>query len=162
MFKSNFIERLYLNVTWAAKARLRAVFNAYSIVLYKHQKSPDSPWKSTQVCLKSNFDFVVFRFDARNDPENASIWSEDSPRGFGPRAHFNPRDISLRIDNIQANEAGLYRCRLDFKRSQTRNVLVNLTVIGKFQDLPKQYRILCLSKACNLNNVLGSFRLLGS
>ena len=79
-------------------------------------------------CKKLNF---LCRYDARNEALNASIWSEDAPRGFGSRAQFDPKDISLRIDNVQEHEGGLYRCRLDFKRSQTRNVLVNLTVIGK-------------------------------
>ena len=100
--------------------------------MYKHRKSrkvlPAKIWLRKQALKIGLF---LCRYDARNEAINASIWSEDAPRGFGARAQFDPRDISLRIDNIQAHESGLYRCRLDFKRSQTRNVLVNLTVIGK-------------------------------
>ena len=59
------------------------------------------------------------------------MWSEEGPRGFGARAVFDPELMKLRIEGIQASEGGLYRCRLDFRRSPTRNVLVNLTVIGK-------------------------------
>ena len=131
MFKSNFIEA-FLECHLSRQSTFEGSFNAFSIVLYKHRKSRKLPRKSAilvpSLYLNSTF---CYRYDARHDAENASIWSEDGPRGFGPRAQFNPRDISLRIDNIHANEAGLYRCRLDFKRSQTRNVLVNLTVIGK-------------------------------
>ena len=53
------------------------------------------------------------------------------PRGFGDRAQFDPSDVQLSVNGIQAQEGGLYRCRVDFQRSQTSNVLVNLTVIGK-------------------------------
>ena len=80
--------------------------------------------------LKNPFCFFN-RYDARGSTINATAWSDDAPRGFGPRARFDPKSVTLFIDNIHNHEDGLYRCRVDFKRSQTRNHLVNLTVIGK-------------------------------
>lgn len=82
---------------------------------------------------KVAFDFhaaYFFRYDARDPGSNATSWSEQPPRGFGDRAHFDPSLVKLSVNHIQAHEGGFYRCRVDFQRSQTQNVLVNLTVIG--------------------------------
>ncbi len=37
----------------------------------------------------------------------------------------------LHIEKIEAREAGIYRCRVDFKTAPTRNSLLNLSVISK-------------------------------
>ena len=73
-------------------------------------------------------------YDARDGgPENGHRWS-DKERGFGNRARFRWRDgpAYLHIDRIHALEAGIYRCRVDFKTAPTRNSLLNLTVVSKY------------------------------
>ena len=58
-------------------------------------------------------------------------------------------DSGLVLRSLQLNDAGLYRCRVDYREAQTRNLLVNLTIIGKssilslylfiLSDLKKKY-----------------------
>ncbi|GBP65503.1 hypothetical protein EVAR_38842_1 [Eumeta japonica] len=57
------------------------------------------------------------------------LWS--SPNGFGSRAFFraSAAPAALLVDNVLAADAGLYRCRVDFKNSPTRNLRLNFTVI---------------------------------
>ena len=70
-------------------------------------------------------------YDARHGTWNlGERWSDDHQ--FGTRAYFqlSSSPAELRVENIKETEAGLYRCRVDFKSAPTRNSLVNLTVIG--------------------------------
>ena len=80
--------------------------------------------------LKSYF---VFSFDVRGRSfDKALQWSE--PGAFGPRAHFATiaRPASLTLSSVQLDDEGIYRCRVDFKNSPTRNFQIRLIVIGKF------------------------------
>ena len=43
----------------------------------------------------------------------------------------SPEKSKLKIFNVSEHADGLYRCRVDFKMSQTRTSRLNLTVIGK-------------------------------
>ena len=42
-----------------------------------------------------------------------------------------PEKARLKIFNVSESDDGLYRCRVDFKASQTRTSRLNLTVVGK-------------------------------
>lgn len=44
-----------------------------------------------------------------------------------------PEKARLKIFNVSEADDGLYRCRVDFKASQTRTSRLNLTVVGKNQ-----------------------------
>ena len=99
------------------------------------------------------FHYIFFKtshsycsYDARlGGPENGKRWSDDE-RGFGKRAYLEVQKESinqisqetpkailsyLHIQDVHANEAGLYKCRVDFKSAPTKNYYMNLSVIGK-------------------------------
>lgn len=72
----------------------------------------------------------LYSFDVRAREFNqAKLWS--SPEMFGNRAFFRAvtTPAALVIDNIKLSDGGIYRCRVDFKNSPTRNSKVNFTVI---------------------------------
>lgn len=68
----------------------------------------------------------------------ANSWS--SPHHFDSRAFFRTSSTpaELVIDKLRENDEGVYRCRVDFRNSPTRNQKVNLTIIGKSLSGQKQ------------------------
>ncbi|XP_033338976.1 neural cell adhesion molecule 2 [Megalopta genalis] len=72
----------------------------------------------------------VYSVDARNQDSGKPVkWSNESV--FSNRAYFMPdrTPAELGVDDIREEDAGIYRCRVDFQIGQTRNSKVNLTVI---------------------------------
>nr|XP_021184964.2 neural cell adhesion molecule 2 isoform X2 [Helicoverpa armigera] len=72
----------------------------------------------------------LYSYDVRGRlASQPKLWSSSS--GFGTRAYFraaaNP--AVLFVDSVVSSDAGVYRCRVDFKNSPTRNLRVNFTVI---------------------------------
>lgn len=53
----------------------------------------------------------------------------------GERVFFsvaeNPKDSKLRIRAVEEADGGIYRCRVDYFNSPTRNFRVNLTLVGR-------------------------------
>ncbi|KAL0869438.1 hypothetical protein ABMA27_007672 [Loxostege sticticalis] len=72
----------------------------------------------------------LYSYDVRGRlASQPKLWS--SPTVFGTRAYFraaaNPAVLFL--DSVGPTDAGVYRCRVDFKNSPTRNSRLNFTVI---------------------------------
>lgn len=73
---------------------------------------------------------VIYSFDVRGRQfGQAKLWS--APTAFGTRAFFRSTShpAQLLVDDIKLADEGLYRCRVDFRNSPTRNLKINFTVI---------------------------------
>ncbi|GBP04550.1 hypothetical protein EVAR_3911_1 [Eumeta japonica] len=85
----------------------------------------------TKVCRSELAANDILRsFDVRGRSFNKALhWSD--PLAFGRRAHFVTlsRPSSLAVDAVQLDDEGVYRCRVDFKNSPTRNFQIRLSVI---------------------------------
>lgn len=78
--------------------------------------------------------FFFPSFDVRGRSFNKALqWSD--PNAFGPRAYFATvaRPAALTLDTVQLDDEGVYRCRVDFKNSPTRNFQIRLSVIGEWE-----------------------------
>ncbi|KOC66693.1 Cell adhesion molecule 4 [Habropoda laboriosa] len=70
----------------------------------------------------------LYSYDARNRQSKAKLWS--APHFWGDRASFRASPpAQLTIRDLRESDEGVYRCRVDFRNSPTRNLKVNFTVI---------------------------------
>ncbi|KAK8393912.1 hypothetical protein O3P69_006924 [Scylla paramamosain] len=67
----------------------------------------------------------VYSYDARG--AQPSHWV--NPSLLGSRATFFPSTSTLTLQQVQAEDEGTYRCRVDFKTNPTLTFITNLTVI---------------------------------
>ena len=75
----------------------------------------------------------MYSLDVRGKPlDQANHWAESS--SIGKRSSFstasNPN--SLVVDDLTLADEGIFRCRVDYRNSPTKNVKLNLTIIGNF------------------------------
>lgn len=88
-----------------------------------------------EIIFISIFCFFHFlcSFDARSsDIEKGSHWLDE--KSLGGRAYFQASETpsTLIIDGAQDSDSGIYRCRVDFHKSPTRNSRVQLKIICKY------------------------------
>nr|XP_016944652.1 neural cell adhesion molecule 1 [Drosophila suzukii] len=81
--------------------------------------------------FRDNAGIPLYSFDVRdkeslNQPRH---WS--APEVFGSRAkfHFDSQPATLEIKDVKRHDQGIYRCRVDFRTSQTQSFRFNLSVI---------------------------------
>ncbi|XP_037957726.1 neural cell adhesion molecule 1-A [Teleopsis dalmanni] len=89
--------------------------------------------------FRDNAGIPLYSFDLRDKlSSEGRHWS--APEVFGSRAKFNfdTDPATLEIKDIKRHDQGIYRCRIDFRTSQTQSFRFNLSVIV----LPEQPIIL--------------------
>merc|ERR1719300_1921364 len=77
----------------------------------------------------------LYSYDLRGKPPNAGRhWSAEPTFGFGQRANFRvpaaESNTALVIKDVSLMDEGVYRCRVDYRKSPTRNMKLNLTVVA--------------------------------
>ncbi|XP_071453722.1 protein turtle homolog A-like [Hetaerina americana] len=82
--------------------------------------------------FKDNEGIPLYSLDARGGELRVAVhWAMTSD--LGNRAHFNPGDdattATLRVSQVIPTDEGVYRCRIDFLDSPSRNFKVNLSIV---------------------------------
>ncbi|XP_068082837.1 nephrin-like [Anabrus simplex] len=86
------------------------------------------------IWYKDGAKLPIYSFDVRGRLlQQGMHWADE--KALGGRSYFHISndpivgDSHLTVESIREADEGSYRCRVDFKRSPTRNTIVNLTVI---------------------------------
>lgn len=66
---------------------------------------------------------------------HSAIASDLGERLFFAIDDNNSKNARLQIKNVQNNDGGVYRCRVDFFNSATRNSRINLTLVGMYSSI---------------------------
>ena len=75
----------------------------------------------------------IYSFDARHSSLIDAGSHHEGNGSLGGRSYFNTtqRPAALIITSTKGFDTGLYRCRVDFQKSPTRNTKIQLNVIGE-------------------------------
>lgn len=99
---------------------------------------PPTPHDSVKLVLwfKDTEGIPMYSLDSRNGG-NLKAATHSALAGIrGERVFFsvgdNPKDSKLKIKAVEEADGGIYRCRVDYFNSPTRNFRVNLTLVGEY------------------------------
>ena len=98
--------------------------------------TPSVPGDRVLIVLwyKDGYGKPIYSFDLRDDsPESEGLFWANEDGGDIPRAQLNVKSqptAFLSLLGVEEKDGGIYRCRVDFKKSPTRFWKVDLTVIG--------------------------------
>ncbi|XP_050531046.1 nephrin-like [Daktulosphaira vitifoliae] len=70
---------------------------------------------------------AIDHFDPKNP--NGAHWADDTVMNGRAFFRVSQQPANLAIQNISEKDGSVYKCRVDFKKSPTRNYKVNLTII---------------------------------
>ena len=100
--------------------------------------TPPSLHDSVKLVLwfKDSEGIPMYSLDSRNGGTLKAATHSALAGIRGERVFFsvadNPKDAKLRIRSVQEADGGIYRCRVDYFNSPTRNFRVNLTLVGGY------------------------------
>lgn len=100
--------------------------------------TPPSLHDSVKLVLwfKDSEGIPMYSLDSRNGGTLKAATHSALAGIRGERVFFsvaeNPKDAKLRIRSVQEADGGIYRCRVDYFNSPTRNFRVNLTLVGSY------------------------------
>lgn len=88
---------------------------------------------SLVIWYKEGQNTPIYSFDVRHTEQlDKGSHHEGSNGSLNGRSHFNTTLLpSFVITNVKGKDDGVYRCRVDFVKSPTRNIKIKLSVIGK-------------------------------
>jgi Immunoglobulin V-set domain len=74
----------------------------------------------------------IYSYDVRHTEELEKGSHHEGTGSLNGRSHFNTTSLpSFVITSVKGQDNGLYRCRVDFIKSPTRNIKIQLSVIGE-------------------------------
>lgn len=86
--------------------------------------------------FKDSEGIPMYSLDSRNGASLKAATHSALAGERGERVFFsvadNPKDAKLRIKSAEEADGGIYRCRVDYFNSPTRNFRVNLTLVGSY------------------------------
>lgn len=78
----------------------------------------------------------IYSYDVRHTEQLDKGSHHEGNGSLNGRSHFNTTLLpSFVITNVKGQDNGLYRCRVDFVKSPTRNIKIQLSVIGKRESV---------------------------
>lgn len=93
----------------------------------------DADRVSLVIWYKEGQSTPIYSFDVRHTELLDKGLHHEGTGSLSGRSHFNTTlSPSYIITNVKGQDNGLYRCRVDFIKSPTRNIKIQLSVIGKY------------------------------
>ncbi|XP_055634568.1 uncharacterized protein LOC129774711 isoform X2 [Toxorhynchites rutilus septentrionalis] len=97
----------------------------------------------------------IYSFDARGkNLQQAIHWSDEAVLKSKAYFYYETNPPALRIKNVKQEDAALYRCRVDFQKSPTKNCRIDLDVLVP----PSKLAILDEMGAAIQNNIVGPYQ----